>query len=76
MSSIFTNFDNFFKKKRQKKRISLINVPKNLQKLKKYIINNLEKLYIQVQNNHENTEYGSYEAQNIQESSGMEGAKW
>lgn len=76
MSSIFTNFDNFFKKKRQKKRISLINVPKNLQKLKKYIINNLEKLYIQVQNNHENMEHGSYEAQNIQESSGMEGAKW
>lgn len=75
MSSVFTNFDDFFKKKRQEKRISLINVPKNLQKLKKYIINNLEKLYIQVQNNHENMEQGSYEAQNIQESSGMEGAK-
>ena len=73
---MFSRISTIFSKKRQEKRISLINVPKNLQKLKKYIINNLEKLYIQVQNNHENMEHGSYEAQNIQESSGMEGAKW
>ncbi len=73
---MFSRISTIFSKKRQEKRISLINVPKNLQKLKKYIINNLEKLYIQVQNNHENMKHGSYEAQNIQESSGMEGAKW